>query len=275
MQADRYKRPVQHEPEAPIVVLSPHLDDAVLSAWSVVTDRREVEIVNVFAGLPASRPATRYDRLAGAADSRSLMRERLSEDRDALALADRVPIALPFLDRQYRESDPATGELARALSRCVPAASALHAPGAIGGHPDHVITRDLALDLGRRVGLPVTLYAELPYAVRFGWPHWVTGAEADPRLDPDVDWEASLSAAAVERAALEACVRRLSDEEAATKLRAMKRYRTQFPLLNGGPIGLLEHPHVLPFEVGWRVNAARAWAHPPHVRAPSESATVG
>jgi hypothetical protein len=35
------------------VILSPHLDDAVLSCWHLLTGPGEVEVINVFAGVPA------------------------------------------------------------------------------------------------------------------------------------------------------------------------------------------------------------------------------
>ena len=69
-------------------MLSPHLDDAVLSAWSVLTEARDVVVVNVFAGVPEARPVPRWDRLAGADDCRSHMKARLAEDRAALALVE-------------------------------------------------------------------------------------------------------------------------------------------------------------------------------------------
>ena len=37
-------------------------------------------------------------------------------------------------------------------------------------------------------GIPVELYADLPYAVVYGWPHWVTGDPPDPHLDVDAYW---------------------------------------------------------------------------------------
>lgn len=240
--------------EGPVVVLSPHLDDAVLSAWSAVAGMREIVVVNVFAGVPDPCPATPWDRLAGASDSQSLMLSRLAEDVDALALAGRTPVSLPFLDHQYRDAEPNPLEIEAMLSECVPAASAVHAPAGIGGHRDHVIVRDLAVDIARTAGLAVVLYAELPYAVRKGWPAWVTGADRDPHLDLELDWEPALAAAPVPSGALCARVRNLDARQAAAKRRAMKRYRTQFPLLNCGPIGLLEHPRVLPFEVEWTVD---------------------
>ena len=71
-------------------------------------------------------------------------------------------------------------QFAEAIDVAVPAASLVYAPAGIGGHEDHVIVRDIALDLGRRSGMPVRLYAELPYAIRYGWPAWVTGAASEP-----------------------------------------------------------------------------------------------
>jgi len=245
-------------PGAPIVVLSPHLDDAVLSTWSVVTDGREVTVVNVFTGVPGPLPVPRWDRLCGAHDSEAQMHARLEEDRAALALAGRSAVCLPFPERQYRDAEPEKEELATALTEAVPAASELYAPAGIGGHGDHLLARDLALDLSGRLGLRLSLYAELPYAVRFGWPSWVTGEEADPRVVVDADWEAWLEGAPVPRSALTARVRRLGQDEMRAKLAAMRRYWTQFPLLNQGPIGLLEHPLVLPWEVAWSVARDRA-----------------
>ncbi len=244
---------MEHVADAPIVLLSPHLDDAVVSAWSVITDVRDVAIVNVFAGIPEPGPVPRWDLLTGARDRRVHMQERLEEDRAALALAGREPSYLPFLDRQYRSGDPGTGDLVTAISGALPAAAMLYAPAGIGGHADHLLVRDAAIVLSRRVGLPLALYAELPYAVRFGWPSWVTGAPADRRLVADADWEPHLSAAPLDRTALSPRIRRLDDTQMAAKLAAMKRYGTQFTGLNQGPIRLLEHPLVLPWEVAWSV----------------------
>ena len=38
---------------APVVILSPHLDDAVLSCWHVLSGPADVRVINLFAGLPA------------------------------------------------------------------------------------------------------------------------------------------------------------------------------------------------------------------------------
>ena len=41
---------------------------------------------------------------------------------------------------------------------------------------DHVAVRDAALAVTRSPGLPLRLFADLPYAAAFGWPSPVTGA---------------------------------------------------------------------------------------------------
>jgi len=247
----RYKARMQHAPDAPIVVLSPHLDDAVLSAWSVLTHPGDVVVVNVFAGVPESCTPPRWDRVARATDSRELVRARIAEDEQALAIAGRKPVNLELLDRHYRDGDPT--DMRATLAAAIPAAARLHAPVGIGGHRDHQLVRNAALELGERAGIPVVLYAELPYAAYFGWPAWVTGDEPDPHLDPEVDWEIALAATPVDRDRLVPDVVRLSDPAVADKRRAIRTYRTQFAALNRGPIGVLDHPSVLGFEVSWAV----------------------
>jgi LmbE family N-acetylglucosaminyl deacetylase len=241
---------------APAAVLSPHLDDAVLGCWSVVAGPGEVQVVNVFDGLPVAGFVSMWDRMSGAAESRARMEERLSEDREALALAGREPLSLGFLDGSYRDpagaSAPTTAEVRERFEQRLPAASRLLAPAAIGAHADHVVVRWLALELARE-GMPVTLWAELPYAIESGWPQWVLGGEPDRYRDVDAWWESYLEDAPCERESLHAEVHRLSDEQSAAKLAAMRAYRTQFPLLNGGHLDRLAHPLSRGYEVFWDV----------------------
>ena len=91
---------------------------------------REVVVVNVFSGIPEPGLLTPVDRLAGATDSATRMRERLAEDAEALALAGGEPIDLGFLDSQYRPvaGEPGAAEIVAALDGPVERASALFAP---------------------------------------------------------------------------------------------------------------------------------------------------
>jgi LmbE family N-acetylglucosaminyl deacetylase len=236
---------LRHDPAAPALLLSPHLDDAVIDCWSVLTGDGELNLVNVFAGVPPGGNTTRWDRIVGAADSAELMRSRIEEDRAALARAGRTPHNLGFLEYQQREDrrEPPLGALDAQIGAAVPAASRLYAPAVLGTvHPDHARVRAYALAC-HDAGIPVELYADLPYAVVYGWPHWVSGDAADPHLDVDAYWG--------ERPRGEPRIVELDDAQAAAKLDAMRAYATQFPSLDRGPIGLLSNPKVHRFEVFW------------------------
>jgi LmbE family N-acetylglucosaminyl deacetylase len=239
-----------------VVVVSPHLDDAVLGAWTALTADDRVEVVNVFTAMPPAGTLTRYDRLLRATDSAALFAERLREDAEALALAGRSARGLGLLERQYRDGPVDREALAAALAEAVKGCSALLAPAGIGGHEDHVAVRDACFELADAVRRLV-LYAELPYAIHKGWPEWVTGAEPDPHLDPASDWHACLATAPCPRDALRPEVRTLGDAEADAKLHALRTYRTQFASLNSGSIDRFGDREARRYEVFWSVEPGR------------------
>ena len=99
----------------PAVILSPHLDDAVLSCWHVLCGPGEVTVINVFAGSPPpGSGASWWDRLTGATDSVARMAERRAEDRAAFAIAGRTATSLDFLDEQYEPSGQSVGVITSA-----------------------------------------------------------------------------------------------------------------------------------------------------------------
>jgi LmbE family N-acetylglucosaminyl deacetylase len=214
---------MRHAPTGPVVVLSPHLDDAVLSAWSVL--RRDVAaiVVNLCAGDPPPGAVPPWDLLTRATDAAERMRERRAEDRAALGEVGRESVDLPFLDNHYRSGPLDPEAVLAALRDAVPEARELWAPAAIGGHPDHLAARDAALELGRG-GPPLRLYADLPYAARRGWPEWVTGRRPRHGLDLDAWLRAYLPAGAT----YPGDAVRLSRSEARRKLRALRAYRSQW-----------------------------------------------
>lgn len=248
---------VRRSDSGPAVVLSPHLDDAVLSAWSVLRAPGPLLVVNVCTAIPPPLPVPRWDRLTGARDAAERMRERIEEDRRALALAGREPLNLDFLDCQYGGEAPSPDEVAAAVAAAVPEASALHAPAAIGGHADHVSVRAAALELAAASGVPLALYAEWPYAVRFGWPHWVTGQAPDPQRLPEVDWEGALGSIPGGAESLRPEVVHLTEGEAEAKLGAMRTYATQFTAMDAGDVHRLASPALLPHELRWHAGAQR------------------
>ena len=55
----------------PLAILSPHLDDAVLSCWHVLEGPEQARVINVFtADPPPGTPPPWWDRLTGASDPR-------------------------------------------------------------------------------------------------------------------------------------------------------------------------------------------------------------
>jgi LmbE family N-acetylglucosaminyl deacetylase len=236
---------VTGDQRAPVVILSPHPDDAVLSAWSALTRDGDVRVLNVCAALPPPGPAPAWDRLTGARDGAERMRERLAEDAIALARAGREAQNLGFLDAHYRDAPLDRSTLAASIREAAGAAGELWAPAGIGGHSDHVDVRDAALAVERDGGPPVTLYAELPYAARRGWPRWVTGRAAPRGLDLDAWLRAQLPPGREVPGTPHA----LSRAAARRKLRALREYRTQWDALAAD--GTLTRSRVIRYEVSF------------------------
>jgi LmbE family N-acetylglucosaminyl deacetylase len=256
----RFRARLRHDPAAPALVLSPHLDDAVLNCWSVLSG---AVVATVFAASPASGTRTGWDALCGATDSQEMVRERLAEDLEALASAGASPVHLGFLDAQYRgcRARPALAAVDAEIALALPAASVVYAPLGVG-HSDHRFVRRFAAALAQ-AGLPVRIYADIPYVSGYGWPSWVTGEPSDPRLRVDVHLagllrqvpELSAPAADVE-------VVRLSTAQRTAKLEAMRTYRTQFAALDQGPLRAISQPSIHGFEVFWPLPGAYTHAGP-------------
>jgi LmbE family N-acetylglucosaminyl deacetylase len=241
------------EPGAPALVLSPHWDDAVLDCWGLLSGEAAVRVLNVFAGVPAPGRLTLWDAITGASESAQRARERIAEDARALAKANREQLNLAFLDAQYRPPPaPSLHELDLAVTEEVASASRVYAPAGLGAHPDHLLTRRYARAL-HRAGVPVTLYADLPYCILHGWPEWVDGRAPDPHRNVDAFWLSFIEDVPEMPPLRSAHVERLDPAGAAAKLDALRCYETQFAALSYGARGLLEDPALHGFEVSWEL----------------------
>jgi LmbE family N-acetylglucosaminyl deacetylase len=235
-------------------ILSPHLDDAVLSCWHLLEQPGEVIVINVFAGIPASRGAPAWwDQLTGARNSGQRLRERVEEDRRALAVAGRAPVNLGFLDEQYRDAEqPLAPLVAQIEDRLVPSAH-VYAPAAFGGHADHALVRAAALELRKR-GFQVSLYADLPHATLHGWPAWVVGRGTSVSSDlPAALWDRTLAETGLSTATMTRVVHDLDPHVHSLKLEAVRAYVTQLQGLvafGGRPLADRE---TLGFEVLWKL----------------------
>jgi hypothetical protein len=248
----RFRTQLRVDRGAPELVLSPHLDDAVLDCWSLLASERELNVVNLFAGVPPPGRLTLWDEMTGATDSAERARERIGEGAIALARAGRKARNLTNLDGQYRSrlSTPRLGPLDASLVASIGSASRVYVPAGIGGHSDHRFARRYGQML-LRAGMPVTLYAELPYCVQHGWPHWVDGRGPEVNRNVDAYWLSFLDGVPEMPALRSAHVERLDDAAASAKLLAMLSYDTQFPCLDLGARRLLADPEIHRFEVRW------------------------
>lgn len=191
-----------------VVVLSPHLDDAIFSLGAAIASagkRSAVSVVTVFAGDPESdEPAGVWDARAGFRTAGEAARRRRAEDQLACADVGARPVWLPFPDHQYARG--ADDELVwSAVEEAIAGAETILVPAFPLQHDDHVRLRELVERHGvpnRRLGL----YIEQPYAAA-----WTSER-------PEGSW---LPAAA-------ALPQRLA------KLRACRRYASQLPLLRRG-----------------------------------------
>jgi LmbE family N-acetylglucosaminyl deacetylase len=97
-----------------IVVVSPHLDDAVLGCARFMAVNPGVTVVTVFAGNPGAypEPMRTWDVQSGFGPGDDVMEVRRAEDRAALALVDATPVHLDFVEHTYNPGDrPVTPEL--------------------------------------------------------------------------------------------------------------------------------------------------------------------
>ena len=112
---------------------------------------------------------------------------------DALAEAGRTPVNLPFLDRQYRRpwQAPSLKDLDDRLAGGGAAGTRRVRPR----RPRVCRRSRTTLSCGAwrwataRSGIQVWLYADVPYATTFGWPHWVSETPDEPRPDVDAYWQ--------------------------------------------------------------------------------------
>jgi LmbE family N-acetylglucosaminyl deacetylase len=177
---------------APLVVVSPHLDDAVLSCAGLIAGAGAATVLTVFAGFPPARDATTpaeflpgttmWDQASGFAGGDDVVGLRRAEDRAALAHLGAVPRWLDFLDSQYvidpaESAGPAdiAGEVRAAIGALQPATIAF--PLGLS-HTDHERTHEacfLLLQESPELARNWVAFVDVPYRA-------LHRAQADARL---------------------------------------------------------------------------------------------
>ena len=169
------------------VYLSPHLDDAAISAGgyirSEVNSGRRVEIWTCMAGIPPDAEPSEFARfqheLWGFGSGVEAMQARRREDLAAAGILGAASIHLDFLDCIYRRGgqgqalysditlpvQPDDADLPEQIARTVAARllpdDRVVCQFGVGDHVDHVIVRRAAERLHRRL----VYAADLPYAL--------------------------------------------------------------------------------------------------------------
>jgi LmbE family N-acetylglucosaminyl deacetylase len=151
---NRPRLPTSAQASGTVLVISPHLDDAVFACGRLLAQLSRfcrVLVATVFAGRPSPDvPHTEWDRAGGFAPSADVVGARREEDRQALIQLGATPVWLPFLDSQYGAS-PSVGRIASSLARQVrrwQPSLVLFPLGLF--HSDHHLVRDAVLALMHR-----------------------------------------------------------------------------------------------------------------------------
>ncbi len=154
-------------------IVSPHLDDAVLSAWLVLRAHPGASVITCFAGTPSQPIDGAWDARTGVGGPAPAMARRQAEDVEALTREGARAVHLPLLDEQYRGADDEPLELLELLvtllRRELAGGDQIWLPAGVGAHADHLLVA-AAGRLAVRTGQEVRVYADLPYAAQPGWP---------------------------------------------------------------------------------------------------------
>ena len=193
--------------EAPLLIVSPHLDDAALSCGALLDRGRPAEVLTVFAGRPVPPRQGVWDLRCGFGSSAESIPARLREDDAAFAGSGHTVRRLELLEEQYLDA-PRGDDESDAVAAAVAAWADSVADGVVAlpvgagrsrsslarlralalrrddppRHPDHVFVRDAgASALHAHARVTPALYEELPYLL--GGPGDREAARLARRLD--------------------------------------------------------------------------------------------
>jgi LmbE family N-acetylglucosaminyl deacetylase len=144
-----------------IVVVSPHLDDAVLGCGQLLAAHPGATVITLYAGAPSTypNPQTRWDELAGFRAGDDVLAARKEEDRAALAELGATPVWLDFVEHQYLDRPDWVGQAA--IRAADP--TAVFVPFGLA-NPDHTATHDAARLVRDRIPeLPWYCYEDMGY----------------------------------------------------------------------------------------------------------------
>ncbi len=221
-------------------VISPHLDDAVLSCWHRLS-QPGTQVVTIFTGVPPQRKPSAWDVAAGFSTPEEAINVRIMENVAALRGTPSVAINLDYIEHAYNKNPPDVDQITEDVLRTADSEAVFIAAAGIGQylrrvHPDHEATRLVGKRL-MELGQAVLFYADIPYILpRFRY----------------ADWPARLSLDGVKKKLGVNVVSEpyeLSEEQRARKWQALQVYSSQFPMLREG----FRHALIKPESYRWEV----------------------
>jgi LmbE family N-acetylglucosaminyl deacetylase len=150
-----------------VVIVSPHLDDTVLSLGASVARATRsgaavVRSLTVFAYGDDDLAVAPWDADCGFSSAAAARAARRAEDARGCAFVGAIPEWLPFFDVEYGAALHTDDELWSRIEPLLAGASAVLVPGFPLAVPDH--ERLTRLVLSRTSGCEIGLYVEQPYA---------------------------------------------------------------------------------------------------------------
>lgn len=157
------------EPAQPVLVLSPHLDDAVLSCGHFLYANPSTTVVTVLAGAPDGFHEGYNSRTTEKPYAPDAISVRRDEDRKAMNFLGATPLWLDLLDADYVAYRPPRDyvdvirdEIVRVLEETRPAS--IFAPLGLT-HSDHLAVSDACIGLAGNSTFTWYLYMDLPYGL--------------------------------------------------------------------------------------------------------------
>jgi len=151
------------------LVVSPHLDDAVLSCGLFLAAHPGTVVLTALAGIPPGLPINGWDERCGFRPGDNSMAARREEDRAALGLLGAEARWLDFCQRSHLPPDNQVD--VSALTDAVGAVIDEVEPSAVAfpfglGHPDHELTHRATVALmAGRPEVAWYCYEDLPYRI--------------------------------------------------------------------------------------------------------------
>jgi LmbE family N-acetylglucosaminyl deacetylase len=161
----------------PLLAVSPHLDDVVLSCAGLIASVPGATVITVFAGYPPGRPEslregiTPWDAASGFALGDDVVSIRRDEDRAALAHLGAVPLWLDFLDSQYTTQPATVPVIAAGIASALAGLAVETIAFPLGlSHTDHERTHDACVWLLEEfpaLAANWVAFTDVPYRARF------------------------------------------------------------------------------------------------------------